>query len=336
MIHLAFQGLHRRRGRAVAAVIGIALAVSMAYVMAGVTVGFYREVDKTLDALGSNLYAPEGASGLLTGGMVPETSGPAGSQPLLFAREVAPNGVLDLNLFGLDQPVIRVSEGRSTPAPGEIVIDESAGVGLGETITLKGTPLEVVGVMSGVRLYAGAPVAFMSVDDMQDLYYGGQRGAQAFVGGTASTGAEVEGLMAVSRADARDDLVRPVQGAISSLTLTRTLLWVMVAGIVLSTGRLAIIDRRKELAALQCLGAPARSLALTLAVEGALISLLGATLGVNLGMAIAPLFPLEVISSITIAASILGLTIAVAVAAGLIGGWQVTRLPPEDAFRGGR
>ena len=35
MIHLAVQGLARRRGRAAAAIVGIALAVALAYVMAG-------------------------------------------------------------------------------------------------------------------------------------------------------------------------------------------------------------------------------------------------------------------------------------------------------------
>ena len=50
MIHLAIHGLYRRRGRAFAAVAGIALAVSMAYVIAGVVAGFTHEVDHTLDA----------------------------------------------------------------------------------------------------------------------------------------------------------------------------------------------------------------------------------------------------------------------------------------------
>ena len=333
MIHLAVQGLARRRGRAAAAIVGIALAVALAYVMAGVTSGFDREVDRTLDALGSGLSSPAGASGLLTGGMIDQTSGPEGSQPLLFSRDVAPGGALDLNLFGLDKPSVKVTAGKAEPGPGEIVIDESAGVALGGTVELQDTPLTVVGVMSGVRLYAGGPVAFISVKDMQDIYYGGQRGAQAFVGGD---GADTPGLQVVSRASARNDLIRPVQGAIVSLTLVRTLLWIMVAGIVLSTGRMAILDRRQELAALRCLGATGRGLGLTLAVEGALVSLIGAVWGVNLGMALAPLFPLDVVRSIPITASILGLSVAVSLVAGVIAGWQVTRLPPAAAFRGAR
>ncbi len=333
MIHLAVQGLARRRGRTAAAIVGIALAVALAYVMAGVTSGFDREVDRTLDALGSDLSTPEGASGLLTGGMVDQTTGPEGSQPLLFSRDIAPGGELDLNLFGLDHPAVDVVAGRTDPGPGEIVIDESAGVGLGDTVDLKGTPLEVVGVTSGVRLYAGGPVAFTSVKDMQDIYYGGQRGAMAFVGGEAG---DTPGLKAISRTTARADLIRPVQGAVVSLTLIRTLLWIMVGGIVLSTGRMAILDRRQELAALRCLGATGRALGVTLAFEGALISLIGAVWGVNLGMALAPLFPLEVVRSIPTTASILGLSVAVSLVAGVLAGWQITRLPPAAAFRGAR
>lgn len=332
MIHLAIHGLYRRRGRALAAMAGIALAVSMAYVIAGVVAGFTHEVDHTLDALGTDFLIPAGTSGALTGAQVAQNVGPAGTQPLLFGRDVSPNGQFDMNIFGFDKPNITPIEGRLLQNPKEIVVDESAGVKLGETVSLRDVPLTVVGITRGLRLYAGAPVAWVSMADMQQLYFGNQKVAQAFVGSNQAT----PGLTYMSRAQAHNDMSRAVQGAISSLALTRTLLWLMVVGIVLATGRLAILDRRKELAALRCLGATGRSLAVTLAAEGAVVCLLGAVLGVNLGMAYGPLFPLEVERSAIAAGLIIALSVGVALFAGLVGAAQVRRLAPEEAFRSAR
>lgn len=332
MIHLALHGLYRRRGRALAAVAGIALAVSMAYVIAGVVTGFTNEVDNTLDALGSDFLIPAGTSGALTGAEVPLTTGPPGAQPLLFGRDVSPNGRYDMNIFGFDQPRVNPVRGRLLENPKEIVLDETAGADVGDTVRLRDIPLTVVGVTKGLRLYAGAPVAFVSVADMQQIYFGNQKVAQAFVGSSQ----EVPGLTYLSRARAHVDMSRAVKGAISSLALTRTLLWLMVIGIVLATGRLAILDRRQELAALRCLGATGRSLAVTLAAEGAIVCLLGAVLGVNLGMAYGPLFPLAVERSAVAALAIIGLAVAVAVFAGLVGAVQIRRLAPEEAFRSAR
>ena len=330
MILLAVRGLVARRGRTLMATVGIALVSSIAFVLAGVTAGFSAEVNRTLDALKGDFAIPVETTGLLTG-LVPEEIGPDGSEPILFARDVAPRGDLDLNLFGFDDPKVSLTAGHGDLRNGEIIIDEAAGLTVGDSIMLAGKSLEVIGTTSGVRLYAGGPVAFMTLDDMQQLYFSNRDVARAFAN-APSTGTTL-GLRELSRVEAESDLERPVRGAVASLVMTRTLLWIMVAGIVFSIGQLSVLDRWRELAALRCIGASFRSVAVTLLVEGLLLGVLGAAMGWFVGLALEPLFPLSVESSLGTGLWLVGLGAIVAVISALLGSLRLRSVSPQDAFR---
>ena len=331
MMLLASRTLVTRWSRTLTAVIGIGLAIALAYVMSGVVAGFQAETSRTLRAIGNSFLVPESSSGLLNN-LTDASEPPDGTQAVLFARDSLERQDLDLNIFGTRPGLVDAERGRPIEGPGEVVIDVSAEVAIGDTVTLAGRDLEVVGHTEGTRMFGGGPVVYMELAEMQELYFNGRPVAQFFASSEAVD--PPEGLAAMSFARAKDDIDRAVRGAISSLALTRTLLWVMVGGVVLVLNRLTLLDRWAELATLKCLGAGSLAVGSSLVVESVAVGALGAGLGCLGGLALAPLFPLAVELDRETVWQIVLLSVAVSFAVAVLGTWRLRAVAPSDAFRG--
>lgn len=331
MILLALRSLLARWSRTLTALLGIGLAIALAYVMSGVVSGFESETTRTLRAIGNTFLVPESSSGLLNN-LTDASEPPEGMQPVLFARDSLPDKDLDLNLFGMSPGSVTPMDGRPLEGVGEVIVDVSADLAIGEQLTLAGRELEVVGLTDGTRMFGGGPVAYMVISEMQELYFNGRTVAQFFAGSEPVE--PPEGLSAMSFSEAKSDIDRAVRGAISSLSLTTTLLWVMVAGVIFVLNRLTLLDRWSELATLKCLGANSWSIGSSLVVEGVLVGLLGAALGCLGGLALAPLFPLTVELSPETAQQIALLAVGVSLAVAALGTWRLRSVTPGDAFRG--
>ncbi len=331
MMFLAFRTLVSRWSRNLTAVLGIALAIALAFVMSGVVTGFQSETTRTLRAIGSSFLVPESSSGLLNN-LTDASEPPEGSEAVLFARDSLESQDVDLNLFGTRPGVIEVDRGRPIEAAGEVVIDVSAEIPIGDTVTLAGRDLEVVGQTDGTRMFGGGPVVYMELAEMQEMYFNGRPVAQFFA--SPEPVEPPDGLATMSFRRAKDDVDRAVRGAISSLALTTTLLWVMVGGVILVLNRLTLMERWSELATLKCLGASSRAVGSSLVVEGVVVGALGAGLGCLGGLALAPLFPLAVELSPQVAQQIALLSIGVSFAVAVLGTWRLRSVAPSDAFRG--
>lgn len=331
MMFLAFRTLVSRWSRTLTAVLGIALAIALAFVMSGVVNGFQSETTRTLRAIGTSFLVPESSSGLLNN-LTDASEPPEGSEAVLFARDSLESRDVDLNLFGTRPGLIEVDRGRTIEAAGEVVVDVSAEVPIGDTVTLAGRDLEVVGHTDGTRMFGGGPVVYMELEEMQEMYFNGRPVAQFFASPEPID--PPEGLASMSFARAKDDIDRAVRGAISSLALTSTLLWIMVGGVILVLNRLTLLDRWAELATLKCLGASNISVGLSLVVESAVVGVLGAVLGCLGGLALAPLFPLAVEFDTETAWQIALLSAAVSLAVAVFGTWRLRAVAPSDAFRG--
>lgn len=330
MWNLARQGLWNSRGRTLTGVLGIAAMVSLAYVLTGVTEGFSRETERTLEALGETYWIPSESTGLLTG-LRPMSHAPENSQPVLYARDIVATDDSDLNVFGMMNLTAQLSVGRGFATTGEVVIDRSAGIDLGDRIELAGSEFKVVGITNGIRMYAGSPVAFILIKDMQDLYFEGAPVARFFVGGDPS--ADIASLRKMTLQEADRDLSRSVKDAVSSIALTRTLLWLMVAGIIFVLQRIALLEQWPELATLRCLGANTRYIAGALAFNGLIVGLLGGGLGILVGIPMGRLFPLSVESSLSTALRLLALAALAAATVASVGAARVRRITPMEAFR---
>ena len=62
-------------------------------------------------------------------------------------------------------------DGRAAEATGEVALDETLGVDVGETVTVGGAPFTVVGTTRDTTLLAGVPLVFMTTADAQDLVF---------------------------------------------------------------------------------------------------------------------------------------------------------------------
>ncbi len=328
---LAFRSLRTRWSRTLSATLGIGLAISLAFVMSGVTEAFRTETTRTLRAIGDTFLIPEESSGLLNN-LVDASDPPAGTEPVLFARDSLEAKDVDLNLFGTRPGVVSPSQGRAIQGPGEVVVDESAGIPIGGRITLAGRDLNVVGLTDGTRMFAGGPVVYMDLDEMRELYFDDRPVAQFFAADEPVD--PPNGLASMSFARAKDDIDRAVRGAISSLALTSTLLWVMVAGVVFVLNRLTVLDRWAELATLKCLGANSLTIGTSLVLESVIVGALGAILGILGGLALAPLFPLSVEWSASTAQQIALVSIGVSFVTAVLATLRLRSVAPGDAFRG--
>lgn len=331
MTWLALQSLKSRWSRALTAIVGASIAISIAFVLQGVTKGFQAETDRTLNELGNHFLVADGVSSLISGRLL-ETAGPEGSTPLIFSRDSLPAQDVDVNIFGVAPDSMTVSAGRSFREPNEMVIDVSAHLEVGDVVSLGGRDIEVVGLMDGIRVYAGGPVAFMSNRDVQEMYYDSGPLATAFASDEFIE--PPDGMQALSAAQAKTDLDRSVKGAISTIILTRTLLWIMVAGVVFILNRLNLLDRKPELATLKCLGVNGSAIGASLIFETMLVGVLGGVCGCLAGLAISPLFPLAIETSWESTGQIIALAAGVSLFSAILGTLQLRRVAPSDAFRG--
>ncbi|WP_244930008.1 ABC transporter permease [Nocardioides sp. W7] len=265
-----------------------------------------------------------------------------------------------------------ITEGREPAGGGEVVLDEStaekAGYGLGDavslntagaTATLAPTLVGIAGFPEGGSLN-GATLAVFDTVTAQDLFLAGAD-AYSDLWVTAGDGVSQEdlrerveaelpdGLEAVTGDDAADEAASDLLEAISFLT---TFLLVF-AGIALVVGAFLIVNtfsilvaqRSRELALLRALGASKRQVLGSVQLEALVLGLLGATLGLGLGVLLAiglrAVFaqvgldlsgqPLIFAPRTVVAAYAIG--VVVTMAAALLPALRTTRIAPVQALR---
>jgi putative ABC transport system permease protein len=123
--------------------------------------------------------------------------------------------------------------------------------------------------------------------------------------------------------------------------LLGTLMACIAAGFIIMTGMsTGVVERQRELAILRCIGAFPRQLAASQLLQGSIIGLLGAAIGVPLGVAAAAsmilFFQDKLQAPLHLDAYRVGLALLGALVAGLVGAswpaWQATRVSPLAAL----
>ncbi|MDP9181896.1 MAG: ABC transporter permease, partial [Actinomycetota bacterium] len=101
------------------------------------------------------------------------------------------------------------------------------------------------------------------------------------------------GFAVRSKEQTRQDLLRPLVGAIASLKAMLVLLW-LVAGLVIgSVVYLSALERRRDFAVYKATGWSTRSLATGLALQAVLLSTSASLVGVVVAQLLLPLFPMN-------------------------------------------
>lgn len=300
-----WRDLQWRVRRFVIAGTGAALVFAMTLVMAGLSSSFEAEARRTVDVVGADAWVTQvGVDGVFStpsvvaadrAAEVARMPGVERADPIVVVHHtVHRDAVLDVNVIGyaaggLGQPG-RVT-GRLPAAPTEIVADEALGARVGERIPLAGRHFEVVGTTEGLTINAGQPLLFLRIADAQDLLVGGADVASAIV--TRGVPAQVPaGLEARSRDETRVGLLRPLDGAISSIRLTQLLLWLVAALVIGSVVYLSAMERARDFAVYKATGWSTRTLASGLALQAVLLSVGASLLGIAVAHALVPVFPI--------------------------------------------
>lgn len=289
----------RRFGVVVAA---MSLVITLLYLMTGLVEQFNQEPHLTAEAIGAEFWVlPPGVSGPFTSSATLSAEQVA-SVPGDLDEIVVARGTLDVAGEQKETLVVGhhpdgqgappVAEGRSIRTVGEVVLDRSAGAGVGNTVEIGEVSFTVVGLTDDTTLLAGLPVVFASIEDARDVLFGGVPVVSALV---SESGIEPVGdLVVVSAQEVGEDALGPLENAISSIDLIRGLLWLVTAIIVGGVLYLTALERRRDFAVLRAVGGTTRQLGFGLGTQGLALALLAVALATAIQLAIVPVFPLTV------------------------------------------
>ena len=348
---ISLRDLQYRRRRFTIAVAATSLTFAMTLLMAGFSATLHNEVRRIVDLVGADEWiVVEGTSGPFTASTVlpgdtangvarmnlqDRGSIKASSLVLLHSAMRTPQD-RDVNVIGyedggLGQPP--VTDGRRPRSPGEALLDTAFGIDIGESISVGGRRLEVVGTADGITYYFGTPTLFVLLEDAQAIGFSG-RDLVTTVAVEGTVQSLSEGLTALSPAQVRTDLERPLANGTKSIDLISALLWITAAGIIGSIIYLSALERTRDFAVLKATGAPNRALVVGLALQAIVLSVASAILAVALAQLLAPLFPFGVEIALRSYVALFSIALSVGLVASLAGLRRAVTVDPALAFGG--
>jgi putative ABC transport system permease protein len=300
VITVTLRDLQWRARRFVVAGLGAAMVFALTLVLAGLESSFSTESRRVVDAIGADTWLVQSGveSVFASASVVPESAARAvAADPLWVSHHsVRVGGALqDVELIGyapggLGQPAL--AEGRLPTGPTEIVADSALGVPVGRVLRVAGHEVRVVGRTDGLTINAGQALLFARLHDVQQLLAKGAPVVSALVMQGVPDKVPA-GLAVRSREQTRQDLLRPLTGAISSLKAMLVLLWLVAAMVIGSVVYLSALERRRDFAVYKATGWSTRSLAVGLALQAALLATAAALVGVVVAQLLLPLFPMN-------------------------------------------
>lgn len=345
--------LQWRRRRFIIAVLGTALVFALTLLLSGFLESFSLEVNRTLKAINADGYiVQQGRQGPFTYPLpFPEDvaqqaaalDGVKRADPIIsilqvIDREVKPDIYLigyKLGPNGTGGLGIPSGGGKGRPImrDGETVVDTRLDVKIGQSISIGGRPLKVVGTVSGLTVIGGQPNVYVSLKDAQDIVFRGLPVATsvAVLGEPTSV---PPGLVYVDREAAGRDLKRPMDDVTESVGLFRLLLWIVAGAIVGSVVYLSAIERVGDFAVFKATGTSTRDLLAALAVQAVLLSFVSSIVAVFLAYLLAPQFPAEVSFPAPLVALLPVVAVAVGLLASVAGLRRAVSVDPALAFGG--
>lgn len=318
------------------------VVLTLVFLMTGLVEHFNREPFDAVEAIGAEAWlVADGVSGPFTSVSALPAVGVddpvAGAGPVVVSRgslfvdsddstEIVVIGHV-LGAIG-SPPLI---EGRSVEGPTEVVLDESAGVDVGQLVRIGSFEVTVVGLTERATVLAGLPFAFLDLGTAQDLTYGNRDTVTAILlpaEGGASAFTERSSVQVA------EDALGPLESAIGSIDLIRALLWVVAAIIVGAVVYLSALERTRDFAVLKAVGASNRELSLGLVAQAALVALVATAIAALLQRLITPVFPLPVQVPSRAYWQVPLLAVVVSVVSAIAGMRQVAASDPADAFAG--
>jgi putative ABC transport system permease protein len=226
----------------------------------------------------------------------------------------------------------QVSEGRPPSMPDEVAVSSTTGRHIGDTLEVGGHVLRIVGIVPNSTSMA-VPNIFLTTQGIQKMAYNGQPLITS-IGIKGKPRTLPDGYQAFDRTAAVNELVRPLNVAVSSISIVAVLLWIVAVLIVGSVVYLSALERLRDFAVFKAIGAPTRSILAGLALQALVIALLAAVVGVLLAQLLAPLFPMIVVVPVGAYLALPVVAIVIGLLASLLGLRRVVAVDPALAFGG--
>lgn len=335
MLLLILRDLQYRRWRVGLTIVLMAIVMTLLFIMSGLVNQFNAEPGLATQRVAGeqNWVVSQGTGGPFTSPRPVDAEAFDGidGAPML----VTPGSLdgLRISLVGrsydnVDEP--QLITGGYPSGPGEVVIDESAGYAVGDSVMFGQTPGRIVGLTNDATVLAGVPVTFVTLDFHQEIAVGGRDLILAKI--TNDSPAVPPELKVMTAQDVVADTLLPLDGAISSVTLVRVLLWLITVIIIAAIIYITALERTRDFAVLKAVGGKTRDLGLSLLIQGLLMTLIAVVVAGVLQTFIAPTFPLKVRVPSSAWFTIAGGAAVAAIAAGLAGVMRVKSTSPAEAF----
>ncbi|HUR78651.1 MAG TPA: ABC transporter permease [Acidimicrobiales bacterium] len=298
--------LQWRRRRFVIAVLGTSLVMALTLLLTGYQATFDNEIDRTVNIVRADGYlVPKGRPGPFLGGTpfpaeiaqrATELPGITEVSPVILTGQVTDQAEhADIFLVGaqpgaLGAPIPK--KGRAPEGPGDAVVDTKSGLKIDDTFGISGQRFTVVGTVSGQTYNGGRPTVFLTLAAAQRLMFAGQ----PFVTTVAIKGTPTslpDQVTYMDTADAKADLKRPLLNTIESISLFRTLLWIVAAALVGSVIYLSALERVGDFAVFKATGTATGDLLGALIVQAIVLSVSASVLAIGLAYLLRGMFPVQ-------------------------------------------
>ncbi len=338
MFYIGWRDLQFRRRRFVIAILATSLVFAIALILSGVSGGFHSEISRSVDSFGAGGWVvPTSAAGPFSNSKVfaPDAvkdDVQGGGEVVAMAMTRVPHGSKDVMVFGVEPGGVgpKATSGRDAKRSGEVVVDESLGVDVGDKLDL-GKPFQVVGTYSGRTIFAGSPTAVVTLKDAQDLTYAGQPLASALL--TARLPSSVpDGFKALTNAQAEADLGRPLKQATGTIDFLRVLLWLIAVGIIGSIVYMTVLEQTRDFAVMKAIGVQGRSIFSGLVTQAVVVSVASAAVAALLTLVIKGFVPLNVEISTGTYIALPVIAAIAGVASSLVGLRRAVGVDPALAF----
>lgn len=335
MLLLILRDLQYRRWRVGLTIILMGIVMTLLFIMTGLVEQFNAEPYMATERAGGdmNWVVDQGTGGPFTSPkpVAAERFAEVPGEPILVAPSAIDGSQVRLVARAYDtilEPGL--VEGRYPSGPGDVVIDESAGLSVGQNVALGGQPATIVGLTRDATVLAGVPIAFVTLGFGQSVAVNGQDLLLAKL--TDQTPEVDSALKVLSPTQIGDDALVPLDGAIASVTLIKVLLWLITVIIIAAIIYITALERTRDFAVLKAVGGRTPSLGGSLLAQGLVMTLLAVVIAGLLQLAIAPSFPLKVRVPSSAWITIGGGAALAALLAGGAGVMRVRSTSPAEAF----
>lgn len=346
-MRLAVANILQKKVRSLISILAVALGIALLLVLVGMTQGSISEVANRIQNVGGDIIVQQTGSTnflALKSGILPQTyrerlleiPGVAAVSPVVtwtttFRKTFYVVYGIDPDQFSSIGGGIRIVQGRTLRAPGEVVVDSrmasATQLAVGDTLGMLGTTFHIVGIAKegiGARIFLLMPElqAMLHQEDRVSLFFVRCTSPDAVKQTAGAIEARLKGVRCQLLEGFADEMAHSMSGLrefISAITVTTLLVSLLVVALAMY---MTILEKTREIGILKSLGATRRFIMSNIVVESLMLTGCGVLAGYALTAAAVeflsrayPMLTVRVTPFWVAAAGILG------IASGLLGAW---------------